>query len=219
MEHQRPISDNELGEMPYLRRELVEEHLAVLSVLDRGALLNTLVPHRTLPDEDVGGYIIKNSQQTTKPSTEFDIRTAYDLGVVFARSLMIKIARRDGSYLLPIIGKEDVQKKELIDTYLSEARRTPITKLISYDSSLSPYLEQAIGLFYKKCEVTIPDKVLDGPEVLRRGIHDYFSVISLIEAEGREQQARRLSRRLGKNVLSSMFGRLFGRSHGRQTAA
>lgn len=174
-----------------LTRGVIERHLEDIGALDRQALLDILVPHRYLPPEDPAAYIIKQHDAGKETVSGIAIKTSYDLGVAFGRSLMVKAAEQAAA-TLPVVSRFNEEKKRAIDDYLRRSWRTPLAKLRRYDSELSPYIGRAAELFAQRCEVVIPSKMLDGPEELLRGLHDYLSVVDLLESSSRSQTRRRL---------------------------
>jgi hypothetical protein len=197
MEHYKPSPidrfNPERGAL--IAREDIEEHLALLSVLDRSALLNTLIPHRTLPEHDPARHIIDHHAaelQGDKPM----LRSSYDLGVVFGRSLLMRRTVRDQTFLPPVITDFDEEKKQLINRYLQASSHKDVYELVNFDADFNGYLERAVDLFCHKCELVVPDLMLDGEGEVLRGVHDYFSVVSLLESQ-REAQRSLLHRRLG----------------------
>jgi len=197
------------GDLPSLNRDIFQEHLRRLSIMNRDALLNTLVPHRNLPSFDPARYIIEH-QNGSLNNDDIDINTGYQLGVVFGRSLMsraVNAAHND----MPTISDFDIAKKLLVDSYLDRASHTSLQRLTRLDSTLHPKLEQAVDLFCNMCLTKVPDLMLDGEEAVRRGVHDYLSVYSLLEAHTNDQ-AIQFRRRLGAGAIGfAAFGLLFGR--------
>jgi len=193
-----------------LNREVIEQHLDDISTLDRQALLDILVPHYYLPPEDAAAYVIKQHDASKETENGIAIKTSYDLGVAFGRSLMTKAAST-AEATLPVVTDFDKDKKTFIDDYLRRSTRAPIQKLLRYDDELSPFIGRAAELFARRCEVVIPSKMLDGRDELLHGLHDYLSVIDLLESSGRRSQARR---RLGGFMMLGTLMAAYGHRQG-----
>lgn len=201
--------------MGLLTLVVLKQQLADFSGLDRRALLDTLVPHRDLPDHDPAGFIIAyhhDAQAKITGSAEsiddeavslVDVDSSYDLGVVFGSSLLRR-AMPEGQ-TLPVISEDfNPDKKQVVVKYLDKSRNQPLKRLISHDSHDNKNLTKALELFAEKCKVIVPDLMIDGEEELQRGLHDYLSVITLLEIS-KDQQATTLRRVLGHFSLSSLL--------------
>jgi hypothetical protein len=173
--------------------------------LDRSAMLDELVPHRYLPDYDPAAYVIRANNESNATEKGVAVHTSYDLGVVFGRSLMAKAAKRAGA-LLPIIDDESSTAKRMaVDRYLQRSTRTPLQKLLRHDDKIHPDIPDAGEAFAQRCRVVLIDKVFrrEDLESLRRGLHDYLSVIDILEAPDNERS--HIRRRLGGVMLVGLF--------------
>lgn len=194
MEHLKGLPQPHAG-LPFpLDRELIEAHLAQFSTLDRTGLLNTLIPHRTLPEHDPARYVIEHHRHDHQHETPA-VQSSYDLGVVFGRSLLQQALTLSG-HLPPVITRFDEEKKDLVDRYLNQAVRKNVKDLTTFDKDFNHHLRRAIDLFCARCEVVVPDLLLDGNDEVVRGVHDYLSVVTLLETQA-DQRKSSLKRRLG----------------------
>lgn len=211
MEHHKALGQPHSGLPLPLDRELIETHLAQFSTLDRHGLLDTLVPHRTLPEHDPARHVIESHRldHDNEPAT---LQSSYDLGVVFARSLYQK-ALQESDHLPPTISDFDEDKKALVDHYLAQTSRKDVKELTAFDQDFNAYPRRAVDLFCARCEVVVPDLLLDGNDEVARGSHDYLSVVSLIETHA-ENRSQSLKRRLGiaAGVGAGVFQLLWYRS-------
>lgn len=196
--------------------EVLREQLREISVMDRHALLQTLTPHRELPGYDPAGYIIgfhkgANFSKVENDSTtasSYDVNTGYDLGVVFGRLLLTKSQPDD--YLSPVISKWGEEQKSLVEDYLMRSKSTSVKKLTSNDSIANPDLVNAIHAFIDRCKAIVPDLTFEGTEELERGIHDYLSVMSILDV-GERNPAEQISmqrRMLGRLSMRNIWRRI-----------
>jgi len=202
--------------MGLLTLVVLKQQLADFSGLDRRALLDTLVPHRDLPSHDPAGFIIAYHHDTQQqaaslvedeaavaPAGLVEVDSSYDLGVVFGSSLLRR-ALPEG-HTIPVISEDfNPDKKYLVVKYLDKSKHQPLKRLTSHDSHDNKNLAKASELFAEKCKLIVPDLMIDGEEELQRGLHDYLSVVTLLEIS-KEQQANTLRRALGHFSLSSLL--------------
>ncbi|HVW23539.1 MAG TPA: hypothetical protein VHB51_03620 [Candidatus Saccharimonadales bacterium] len=184
-----------------LDHDVIYGHLETISQMDQRLLLATLVPHRDLPGFDPAGYIIARHNQDA--NLDAGLRTTYDLGVVFGRSLLRYAST--GNMELPVVsGELDPDKQRLIDDYLAASKHTTVPNLTRNEVRLNAELYEAINLFAKRCETIVPHLMLSGRDELRRGFHDFLSVVTLLETDT-AAQASTLRRLLGRISLSQRF--------------
>lgn len=197
MEHYRPrqFDHTFVGEIPYINRDAISTHLATVSRLDKRALMDTLVPHRALPMHDPGRYVIE-AHRPGELNGSVRLDSSYELGVVFARSLLRSATAGEEGYIPPVVSQFDEAKKQLIDDYLRQAPHRKASNLTKMDWQIHPYLERAVELFCRRCDVVVPELMLEGDEEVKRGVHDYLSVITLLESDT-ENQRRNFYKRLG----------------------
>ncbi len=196
-----------LASLHLLSDAVLKEHLGLMSSLDRNGLLNTLVPNHVLPLEDPARALIEFNHKGDSQD-RVDIETGYDLGVVFGRQLA-KLAEAQGlsqDYLLPVISPDDENRKKLVESYLNRSKERPLKRLILNDNDLNINLPWAIDAFSRRCELVCPDKMLaNGREQVQRGVHDYLSVITLLETPSGFQK-NQLRRQLGAIGLAGLAG-------------
>jgi hypothetical protein len=199
-----PNSSHQPAGLELLSRGVIQEHMEEISELDRHALLDVLVPHRRLPDYDPAGYVIKAHDESRATAKGVEVHDSYDIGVAFGRSLMVKAAGKHPDANLPVVDSElNPEKQKLVDEYLRRARSTRLSRLLRNDREMHPDIQEAAGLFAQRCQVVIPDKMLDKPEPLLRGLHDYLSVIDILEST---EERLHLRKRLGGiMLLGGMF--------------
>lgn len=179
-----------------LTHDVLKEQLNVFRRLNGDALINTLVPHRDLPDFSVARYLIAQNAGENGPTAE--LNEAYDLGVVFARSLVIR-ALPEGRDL-PVITEEfNAEGKQLVDRYLDESRKRPLHKLTRRLEDRGPYadIDFTVNWFADHCQQHVPHLMFNGgKDAIMHGFHDYISAVTLIEAPA-ETRRTAFSRLLG----------------------
>lgn len=192
--------------------DMLRQHLGELSELDRRALLDTLIPHRHLPTYHPAGYIIAYHDallgKDAPPDPDagdleakVDVSSSYDLGVVFGCSLYAKTLK-DGKAVPPITDFNQ-QNLSLVETYLEKSHHQTVKKLGSNDNK---NLANALDVFIARCRTVVPDLVFDESDAgeLRRGCHDYLSIVALLEAD-QSQQPSLLRRFLGRSSILQLF--------------
>lgn len=189
-----------------LTRDILFDQLEDMSNLNKDALIATLIPNRHLPQHDPAGYIIARHAKLTNTDDVIEaINTTYDLGVVYARNLVIKA--RPAHALPPVISNFDVSVKNLVDQYLVHSKDVPIAVLIRREDPKYTDLNNATEVFAQRCRTVIPQYMIDGDAAMLRGVHDYISAVTLIEstAFSRLDAYQRL---LGKRTLGQRIMRL-----------
>ena len=185
-----------------LTRDILKDHLRMIGQLDGSRLLSTLVPHQVLPDFDPAGHVIARHSFGLKKSTAVD--ESYDLGVVFARSLVKRVAP-DGKFD-NVVSDIYPARRQVVNDYLERARYVPVEALTRRGDPQFKELNRSVLLFARRCETLLPDLMLDGDEEMLRGVHDYLSVLTLLETEpGKEHAA--YDRLVGKRKFTEWFTR------------
>ncbi len=203
-----PVPGDEI--IGLLSREVLQQHMAEIERLDQSALLNTLIPNRNLPPHDPAGHIIAHHARLGTDNVH--VNDAYDLGVVYARSLLTHAWPKDR--LLPVISNFDIERKTVVNNYLTASKKVPVLILTRNDDPEFKNLNTAVALFAKRCESIVPHLMFDGDQAVLRGVHDYFSVVTLLEAS--EQDQRNAYRRLiGRVSLGERILRLATMGHHR----
>ena len=194
MEHAPHRLEIQPNMVDLLTPETIHTHALMLSQLDRLSLLETLVPHRHLPEYDPARYLIDAHEARSNPNEP--ISSLYALGVVFGRSLISQAAREESSYR-PIVISVDFNphKAELVDDYLSWASRRKFAALLHGDPRFVVVLS-SLRQFTQHCKQEFPDLDRQGTAELIKGAHDYLSVVRLLEADESEEMGI-LMQRLG----------------------
>lgn len=207
-ENRRSYPESVLDSLTY---EVIGDHMQDLTTLDGLALRETLVPHRGLPTYDPAGYLIAYRDLISPKSfdryvvfgqedTYVDLKSGYDLGVVFASSLLKRVQRTTGVLPLVISEELDPDKKKLIETYLHASDKLSVKKLTGNDSRTNKALSEGLEQFLDHCRLVVPELVGNDGEELKRGCHDFLSIVALLEA-GTDNQERVLKRYLGQSSL------------------
>jgi hypothetical protein len=174
--------------------DVLRQQLEDISYLDQHALLDTLVPHRQLPTFDPAGYILAQRERIS--DDKVNVKTSYDLGVVFGRSLLDRALPKDLDH--PVVSEFNDARKQLVDSYLQDANRLHSAGVAYYEEQLHPDLHRAIALFSQRCSVIMPHIMFDGEADVLRGCHDYVSVVALLEAPTEQSANRLLLQSLGR---------------------
>ncbi|MDB5175947.1 MAG: hypothetical protein JWM81_805 [Candidatus Saccharibacteria bacterium] len=164
-------------------RSDITAHLKNLGSMDSTALVHMLLPHRLLPNHDPAGYLISVHNSQTDDISE--IRSSYDLGVTFGRSLAHSFHRDKG--ILPVVSDFDASNKKMVDTYLARSRKIPVSELIRNSGRTHADIYRAAEIFKLRCIMVVPHLMME-PNDVTRGCHDYFSIIRLLETDKQEQQ-------------------------------
>jgi hypothetical protein len=195
--------------------DAIARHLGELSALDGQALLDSLSPHKLLPIEDPAGYLIATRENRRLKNenidlfvkkeaitiNHLDLISCYDIGVVFARSLLRRVMHDEGKTLPIISGIFNSGNKNMIDTFLDLSRKAPIESLMKNDRAMNTELVASVETFINRAKITMPGLHDDGAEELIRGCHDYICVVSLLEAD-EAQQHELVERFIGRSRYS-----------------
>jgi len=195
-----------------LTPKVLAEQRATFESLGVDALVNTLVPHRALPDYSVARYLIECNADGRHIFSQ--LNEAYDLGVVFARSLVLRAldqenklhegepgyAKRD----LPVITSFNEEGKRAVDTYLNKSKRRSANKLTSRLEGQDANISQTISWFAEYCQKKIPRLMRhDGQARVAHGFHDYLSAVTLLETP-EQQRPEAMLQLLGRSGLRGL---------------
>lgn len=211
--HERPGPASPEGVLHGITGEKLLVHARSFESMNDLAMRNTLIPYRGLPLNDPAGYIIAYhriinprgadvvafAQALEQNQAVLDINTSYDLGVVFASSLLRRYPPPGG---LPVVALFDNESgtQALIEKYLHASQNRPVSRLTANDAYIHKDLRKAVEIFLEQCRRVEPGLMRDGADEVRRGCHDYFGVIALLEAK-QEERPRVLNRYLGRTSL------------------
>ena len=198
--------------------EALLEHAHSFEAMNGLAIRNTLIPYRGLPLHDPAGYIIAYHQIINPKGGDVlafavaieneeaitDINSSYDLGVVFASSLL---RAHMPSGTMPVISSFDGDRSvhNLIESYLHGSMKRSIKKLTSNSDLIHPELDSAVEIFLTHYQKVEPTFLQDDADEVRRGCHDFLSVVALLE-DGPSLLRQYLGR-------TGVLRRLIGRHH------
>ena len=194
MEHAPHALEIQPRMVDLLTPEAIHKHALMLSQLDSSTLLETLVPHRNLPEYDPARYLI--DVHDSHGRADAPIGSLYALGVVFGRSLLAQAAREQVDYIPVAISVDfNRHKSELVDDYLSWSSHRKVAALLYGDPRFAAVLG-SLRQFTQHCKKMLSGLDRQGTAELIKGAHDYLSVVRLLEAK-EDEEMDVLMQRLG----------------------
>ncbi len=172
------------------------EVLEQISVLSVDFLETSYRTYNNLPKEHPTKYLFDNRVDTEGIKATL---TAYDLGVLFSSILIFNQNKEE----VPLISSFNLETKNLVDDYLKKSKNKSIRSLTRYDKKNYPMLEEAVSAYIKKCSSDLPHVMLkpDSETRVRRGVHDFLSVITILSVAEHKDQIEALKTSLGRFAI------------------